>query len=224
MPRLDAAPRIACHGGDLGPHESTDIKPAGRKILIVEDHAMVLGVLQANLRRLCPEVAQVCVKSATAALEVIGKPWLRVFLDPDAEGVAEGLLVHELARLGLGTRCCLITTRPRHRIKRHLQGLKCLTCVSTRMPIDEFNEVLARKALGITTREGTSRDHAAPLVTPRHAELLRLLQRGLQNKAIAHELGISEGTVRNHLHSVMKRLGVRNRIQAAQEAARFGIA
>jgi DNA-binding NarL/FixJ family response regulator len=224
MLRLETAPRIGCHGGNLGPHELTDIKATPSRILIIEDHPMVLGILQASLRRLCPDVAQVCVKSATAALEVIGRPWLRVFLDPDAEGVDEGLLVHELARLGLGARCCLITTRPRQRMKRYLQGLKCLTCVGTRMPIDEFNAVLARKALGITALAGTSRDHAAPLVTPRHAELLRLLQRGLQNKAIAHELGISEGTVRNHLHSVMKRLGVRNRIQAAQEAARFGIA
>jgi DNA-binding NarL/FixJ family response regulator len=92
------------------------------------------------------------------------------------------------------------------------------------MPIDEFHEVLARTALGITAPVDDLRDSPGPRFTARHVELLRLLQRGLQNKAIAHELGIAEGTVRNHLHSVMKRLGVRNRMQAAQEAARFGIA
>jgi two-component system, NarL family, response regulator DesR len=199
-------------------------------ILIVEDHAMVLSVLQASLRRLCPDVEQVCVRSAGAALEVVSRRWFRVFVDPDVAGVDEGSLAREFARLDLACRCCLITTHPRQVMKPYLQDLECLACISTRMPMEEFNVALAQTALGIKTALGITapkaalRDNRVPRFTPRHVELLRLLQRGLQNKAIAHELGIAEGTVRNHLHSVMKRMGVHNRMQAAQEAARSGIA
>ena len=228
---LDDAPRIPCNSNvrPLHPHRlvapGKATQEVGGDILIIEDHAMILSALQASLRRFCPNVEQVCVRNAKAALEVIdSRPWLRVFIDPDATGVDEGLLVHEFARLGLGRRCCLISTRPRQRMKRRLRGLECLTCISTRMPIEEFHEALARAALGIAPPKDVVRVNPVPHFTPRHVELLRLLQRGLQNKVIAHELGIAEGTVRNHLHSLMKRLGVRNRMQAVQEAARFGIA
>jgi len=230
MPSLVDAPRIARNDADqfLGGHHLAGTGEATQgtagDILIVEDHAMVLGVVQASLRRHCPNVEQVCVKSARAALEILGRRWFRVFIDPDSTGAAEDLLVDAIAHLGLARRCCLITTRPHQRMKRYLLGLECLTCISTRMPIDEFHEALGRTALGIAAPKDDLRDNPVPRFSARHVELLRLLQRGLQNKAIAHELGIAEGTVRNHLHSVMKRLGVHNRTQAAQEAARFGIA
>jgi DNA-binding NarL/FixJ family response regulator len=230
MLMLEGAPRMACNGNDppLSPHQwAGTSKPAHSitgDILIIEDHAMVLSVLQASLRRLCPNVELVCARSAKAALEVVSRQWLRVFVDPDVAGVDGDLFVNEFARLGLARRCCLITTRPRQTMKHYLQGVECLACISTRMPIDEFNEALARTALGIPEPRDDLGDDPVRRFTPRHVELLRLLQRGLQNKAIAHELGIAEGTVRNHLHSLMKRLGVRNRTQAVQEAARFGIA
>jgi DNA-binding NarL/FixJ family response regulator len=229
MLRLDDAARMACKDEDqslgLQPWviDGTAVPGRAGDLLIIEDHAMVLGVLQTSLRRLCPHAEQVCVSNARAALEIIGRAWLRVFIDPDSLGADEALLVRELQHRGLAPRCCLITTRPRRRMKQRLRELECLTCINTRMPIEEFHEALARRALGITAPRDKGRDNPGPRVTARHAELLRLLQRGLQNKAIARELGIAEGTVRNHLHSLMKRLGVRNRMQAAQEAARIGI-
>jgi DNA-binding NarL/FixJ family response regulator len=220
----EAVLRITCNSNDQpsGPHHLAGTRIADN-ILIIEDQAMVLGALQASLRRLWPNVEQVCVRSASAALEVLDRRWLRVFVDPDAAGVGEGSLAREFARLGLACRCCLISTHPYQSMQRQLQDLECLACIDTRVPMDEFDEVLAR-TLEVTAPKGTLRENPGPLFTPRQVELLRLLQRGLQNKAIAHALGIAEGTVRNHLHSLMKRLGVRNRMQAAQAAARFGIA
>ena len=51
-------------------------------------------------------------------------------------------------------------------------------------------------------------------LTPRQADVLRALARGLPNKLIARELGLSEGTVKAHLLAVFRVLRARNRTEA----------
>jgi DNA-binding NarL/FixJ family response regulator len=51
-------------------------------------------------------------------------------------------------------------------------------------------------------------------LTPRQGEILALLLRGMPNKRIAAELGITEATVKEHVTGVLARLGVRTRIEA----------
>ncbi|MFF2090774.1 response regulator [Paenibacillus sp. NPDC058174] len=52
-------------------------------------------------------------------------------------------------------------------------------------------------------------------LTDREKEILALLGQGLNNKEIADRLFISEGTVKNHVSSLMSKLGLRDRTQAA---------
>ena len=56
------------------------------------------------------------------------------------------------------------------------------------------------------------------LFTERERDVLRLAQRGLPNPQIAQALGISPGTVRNHLSTIYRKLGVHSRYQALVEA------
>ena len=53
------------------------------------------------------------------------------------------------------------------------------------------------------------------ILTPRENEVLQLAAQGKRNKAIAHHLGVSEHTVKLHIHHVIVKLGVANRIEAA---------
>ena len=57
----------------------------------------------------------------------------------------------------------------------------------------------------------------APAVslTPRETEVLLYLSTGNSNKAIAGKLGIAEGTVKVHMKSITRKLGVANRTEAA---------
>ncbi|AHY46479.1 Response regulator containing a CheY-like receiver domain and an HTH DNA-binding domain [Rubrobacter radiotolerans] len=59
--------------------------------------------------------------------------------------------------------------------------------------------------------------------TQRELEVLRALSRGLSNKEVARELGISEKTVRNHASSIYRKLHIFDRTQAVLYAIREGL-
>ena len=65
--------------------------------------------------------------------------------------------------------------------------------------------------------------HAVPL-TEREAETLQLIARGLSNQAIAADLVVDERTVAKYVSSILSKLHVANRTQAALYAIRAGLA
>lgn len=58
-------------------------------------------------------------------------------------------------------------------------------------------------------------------LTNRQREVLDYVTRGYANKLIAYELGVSEGTVKLHVSSILRALKVTNRTEAAMQAGRF---
>jgi DNA-binding NarL/FixJ family response regulator len=60
-------------------------------------------------------------------------------------------------------------------------------------------------------------------MTPRELEVLVLVARGLDNAEIAQALYLSQHTVKNHVSSILIKLQVENRIQAAVRAVRGGL-
>jgi DNA-binding NarL/FixJ family response regulator len=63
-----------------------------------------------------------------------------------------------------------------------------------------------------------------PDLSPRELEVLQLVARGLDNAEIADALSISPRTAKNHVSSILSKLEVPNRIQAATYAVRTGLA
>ena len=74
--------------------------------------------------------------------------------------------------------------------------------------------LLRRIATLAAERHGSSQGAAMGL-TARESEILALLQQGLSNKTISRRLGIELATVKNHVHSVFGKLGLRRRAEAA---------
>lgn len=60
-------------------------------------------------------------------------------------------------------------------------------------------------------------------LSQRELEILRLVADGLTNKEIGKALVITEGTVKNHVHNALRKLGMENRIQAAAYIVRQGL-
>jgi DNA-binding NarL/FixJ family response regulator len=65
-------------------------------------------------------------------------------------------------------------------------------------------------------------DEVLVSLSPREMEILKYITRGMSNKMIAHTLGISHQTVKNHMTSILRKLDVEDRTQAAIYAIRHG--
>lgn len=64
--------------------------------------------------------------------------------------------------------------------------------------------------------------HPSSPLTPREGEVLALVGRGLSNKEIAGALGIALSTVKNHVHSILGKIGVSFRREAVRQAYESG--
>jgi DNA-binding CsgD family transcriptional regulator len=69
-------------------------------------------------------------------------------------------------------------------------------------------------ATSIYTKIGARPDSSA--LTPRELEILTLLAAGHATPDIANKLGITPGTVKTHLTRIYKKIGTKNRVQAAR--------
>ena len=73
---------------------------------------------------------------------------------------------------------------------------------------------------GARVLEAIDRPHA---LTPRERTVLQLMTGGYSNREIAQALDTSEGTVKNHVSSILSKLGVRDRTRAALKAIADGL-
>jgi two-component system nitrate/nitrite response regulator NarP len=63
-----------------------------------------------------------------------------------------------------------------------------------------------------------ARAASGPSLTARERQLIELVRRGLRNRDIAAELGVTEGTVKVYLHGIFDKFGVDNRTELAMRA------
>ncbi len=93
------------------------------------------------------------------------------------------------------------------------------------------DNVVAKELIGSLTRlvQGQQKNTPSPAtplsdLTPREQEILRHLAEGQSNKAIARVLEITDGTVKLHVKSILRKLGVRSRVEAAVMAVEHNLA
>ena len=64
-------------------------------------------------------------------------------------------------------------------------------------------------------------DREIPSLSPRERQLISLVRKGLRNREIADQLGVTEGTIKVYLHAVFEKLGVNSRTELAIRADEF---
>ena len=78
------------------------------------------------------------------------------------------------------------------------------------------------RGLGELSHDFESLDPPDPL-TERETEILRLMAGGYSNREIAGAFDLAEGTVKNHISSVLSKIGVRDRTRAVLKAVELGL-
>lgn len=101
-----------------------------------------------------------------------------------------------------------------------MQMLRSVTAGETAL-----SPAIASKLLGEFRRQPHHDDAKVdgPELTSRECEVLQLVTEGLSNAEIGLKLCVVEGTVKNHLHNILEKLHLQNRVQAAAYAMRAGI-
>jgi DNA-binding NarL/FixJ family response regulator len=82
---------------------------------------------------------------------------------------------------------------------------------------------IRERDIPITTENVSAASAIRAALTPREMEIFILLASGKSNHAIAADLALSTNTVSNHIASILAKLHLENRIQAAVQAVRSGI-
>ena len=201
------------------------------RILLIDDHALFrIGLQELLQRRGINVIGAFGNCEEGIALAASDKPDV-VLLDmrmPDMTGIE---VLHVLRGKGLTMPIAMLTTsREESDVINSLQGgaqgyllkdmepdelitaLRAIVSGAT-IVAPELMGVLAKAVQG-ETQEPTTRDIFADL-TPREGEILCLLADGQSNKVIARNLGISDGTVKLHVKSILRKLNVHSRVEAA---------
>jgi DNA-binding NarL/FixJ family response regulator len=206
-------------------------------ILIVDDHPLTRDALSALLRQGGFDVAGTAADAETAIERAADLRPDLVLLDlslpgmsgvealprlraaaPDAEVVvltASGTEENLLGAIRAGAAGYLLKSEPPERIVEFLQGVArgeaALSGSIARRLLDTVRETGGRET-GVP-------DSIASELTAREVEILLLLDDRLETDEIAKRLFISEHTVRSHVKSILRKLGVSSRREAVQKLA-----
>ncbi|MRV74098.1 response regulator [Duganella sp. FT92W] len=193
------------------------------KVLIVEDHPLVADATALLLSRMSPALQVTIRHCAVTALATFYSraDWFRVLLDLDVPG-AEGLaLARKFAQSCGAGKVAIITAHDLPAWRTQASELGILDYIVKASPMHEFTESLAR-VIGAQGTGNSTKSAATLPLTRRQQDMLCLLRRGYSSKDIANQLRISQGTVDNHISSVLRALRVTNRAHAVAKAIELG--
>lgn len=200
--------------------------PYAVKLLIADDHTMVLEMIQLALAASKDIDLHLAADFDSALAKVVQDgDFDLVLLDVDMPGMqgAEGLTIMQAAipkgRVGL------ITGDPNPNIVSAAQRLGAAGVVSKRGSMRSLTNAVRFMAAGeryfpleLIIEQETQRPATSIPLTEREFTVLRKLSEGLPNRDISEALGLSEPTVKMHIKSIYKKLGVGNRTQAVISA------
>ena len=211
------------------------------KVILVDDHALVLRGLEELLVRGGIDVVA-SLQDATHLVEIAKAQTADVILIdvmmPSMDGISA---LKALRKAGISTPVLMLTmSHDENHLAEALRSGAQGYLLKDMDPDDLLpalqdaiagKNVVSQEMVGSLTRLVQGRQQpekpktAAPIatLTPREKEILRHLADGLSNKEIAKLLGISDGTVKLHVKSILRKLNARSRVEAAVIATQQGI-
>jgi len=204
-------------------------------VMLVDDHALVRSAVR---QALTANDIEVVGEASTAEEALLLAPRLApdvLLLDLNLPGTSGLGLLRELAPRLPSTKIVMLTISDDRRdlmdavrsgaagyltkdlspdaLQRAVRGIRSGDLAMSRAMAAE---VIQHLATATNRPSGTDASGGLPAVSPREKEVLTLLADGLTDREISDRLGISPRTVETHVGSLLNKLGVRNRAQAAR--------
>jgi DNA-binding NarL/FixJ family response regulator len=193
----------------------SDLRNTPIRILIVDDHPVVLAGLTSMLGTQAGMEVAGSASSGEEALEMLQTKSADVLLlDLRMPGMSGIETLHAIKRAKISVRVIILTSfETDEDIYRAVQDM-----------IDAIRAVHSGKRhfssqIAARLAERMMRTN----LTSRELEVLKMLATGLTNKQIGCALDISDNTVRNHVNSIIEKLEVCDRTEAATTAIHRGI-
>jgi two-component system nitrate/nitrite response regulator NarL len=207
------------------------------RILIVEDHKLFAEVIRTTLEGLGMYVVDVVHTGGEGVARATKEQPDMVLLDlglPDEDGLSVGKKIIDACP---NAKVVAVPALPDSRAVTEAIRLGFQGYVTKDTPVTQFvssvravlnGQVvmpakLAKAATGGRSKEEQEAELLATQLTDRERELLLLLVQGLNSKEIAVRLSISPNTVRTHVQSILTKLQVHSRLEAAAFAVRYGL-
>ena len=202
------------------------------RILLADDHPMIRTALEVLLRDSDYDLVGMA-GSADEALVEIGqmKPDI-LLLDLQMPGGGGMEVLRRLSGNGSRVRIILLTAAIDDASLMEAKALKVRGIVLKNSDPAYLLECLERVSRGgrwidpeLSDRSKelaeTLGDREIPSLSPRERQLISLVRKGLRNREIADQLGVTEGTIKVYLHAVFEKLGVNSRTELAIRADEF---
>lgn len=199
------------------------------RILIADDHPVVLAGLTSMLATQAGVEVVGSASSGEEALEMLhNKPADLLLLDLRMPGMNGIDTLHAMKRAKITVRVIILTSFETDEdiyraVQAGAQGYLLKDAPQSDM-IDAIRAVHAGKRYFPRQIAARLADRMMRTsLTARELEVLKMLARGLTNKQIGCALDISDNTVRNHVNSIIEKLEVCDRTEAATTAIHRGI-
>jgi DNA-binding NarL/FixJ family response regulator len=212
--------------------EPLDSEPEDRvRVLLVEDHAVIREAIATSLEHEADfEVVGQAGSLSEATTMLTEKPIDVAVVDlglPDGYG---GDIIREVRASSPGAQALVLSAsldraQVARAIERGASGVLHKTAHlrrgETLLPLEEVVELL--RYWGSRREEEYEARQAIARLTPREKEVLQALAEGLDTEGIARRLHIATRTQRNHMASILAKLGVHSQLQALVFALRYAV-
>jgi DNA-binding NarL/FixJ family response regulator len=224
------------------PGGKTQHRGRGVRTIIIDDHLVFRLGLRSYLEGAMPEVTIVGEAGSTEegiALAAEREPDL-ILLGASLDDHETCGVLRELRQAAPGSRLVLLSDVPNYRdfalaLSGSADGYVLKSIVPEKL-VAGLREVVAGtlwvqpelarqmyQKVFLPDQDESDPSAATRPLTPRQLEVLELVTRGMRNAEVAAQLKISEQTVKTHVAHLLRRLGVKSRLEAAHYAIRHNL-
>ncbi|MBJ2149338.1 response regulator transcription factor [Paracoccus sp. IB05] len=206
--------------------------PAPLSVLIADDHTLILEIIGLVLEN-SPDIRLSTAISIDGAIEQLKKngEFDLILLDLDMPGMHGVETLKQITALNAGKPVGIITGGPTPRVVDEMTRNGAAGLVPKTTSMKSLTNAIRFMAAGeryfplelIQENKATQKAFVSPL-SDREVSVLNLLADGMPNREIGENLGLAEATVKMHVKSICRKLGVTNRTQAVIQARNLKLA